>query len=159
MNFMTIRCLFACAALVVSSAIVADADVGKTTGINAGEEINWQVIAGGGSTAAVSTGYRLSGTVGQTASGTGASTSYQTHHGFWQVFEGASCCTLAGNANGDDRINVGDAVYIITYIFREGPAPPCEAAADANADGKINIGDAVYIITYIFREGPAPMCP
>lgn len=31
----------------------------------------------------------------------------------------------AGDANGDGTINVGDAVYLITYIFRGGPAPIC----------------------------------
>ena len=66
-----------------------------------------------------------------------------------------------GDANGDDKINVGDAVFIITYVFRGGPAPVPLAAADANCDGKVNVGDAVYLITYIFRGGPAPCatCP
>ncbi|MDD4050446.1 MAG: dockerin type I domain-containing protein [candidate division Zixibacteria bacterium] len=63
-----------------------------------------------------------------------------------------------GNANGDASVNVGDAVFIISYIFREGPAPPYPNAADANCDTKVNVGDAVYIISYIFRQGPAPGC-
>ncbi|MDD4052965.1 MAG: dockerin type I repeat-containing protein, partial [candidate division Zixibacteria bacterium] len=58
----------------------------------------------------------------------------------------------------DDAVNVGDAVFIIAYIFRGGPAPSTPAAADANGDGSINIGDAVYLIGYIFRSGPAPKC-
>jgi hypothetical protein len=64
-----------------------------------------------------------------------------------------------GDANGDGNINVGDAVYIINYIFRAGPAPTPLEAGDANGDGNINVGDAVYIINYIFRAGPAPVCP
>ena len=31
----------------------------------------------------------------------------------------------AGDANCDHSINVGDAVYIINYIFKGGPAPCC----------------------------------
>ncbi|MDD4052408.1 MAG: C1 family peptidase [candidate division Zixibacteria bacterium] len=65
---------------------------------------------------------------------------------------------IIGDANGDAKVNIGDAVYIISYIFRGGPAPSPMAAGDANCDAKVNIGDAVYIITYIFRGGPVPGC-
>jgi hypothetical protein len=64
-----------------------------------------------------------------------------------------------GDANGDGRINVADAVYLISYIFRDGPMPPVLAACDANGDTNINVGDAIYIINYIFRGGPSPACP
>jgi len=63
-----------------------------------------------------------------------------------------------GDANNDNKINVGDAVFIISYIFREGPEPPIMNAADTNCDGKVNVGDAVYLIGYVFRQGPAPGC-
>ena len=68
------------------------------------------------------------------------------------------CCDVAGDANNDGKVNVGDAVYIITYVFRGGPAPICMQEGDANGDGKVNVGDAVYIITFVFRGGPAPIC-
>ena len=73
---------------------------------------------------------------------------------WWPV----GCCDLAGDANNDGKVNVGDAVYIITYVFRGGPAPPCMQEGDANGDGKVNVGDAVYIITFVFRGGPPPIC-
>ncbi|MDD4050802.1 MAG: C10 family peptidase [candidate division Zixibacteria bacterium] len=66
--------------------------------------------------------------------------------------------TMIGDANGDGTLNVGDAIYIISYIFREGPAPDPIVSADANCDGKINVSDAVYLINYIFRGGPPPQC-
>ncbi|MDD4052528.1 MAG: M28 family peptidase [candidate division Zixibacteria bacterium] len=66
---------------------------------------------------------------------------------------------VCGDANGDTKVNVGDAVYIITYVFRGGPAPDPMGAGDAYCDGKINVGDAVYLISYIFRSGPMPCCP
>jgi hypothetical protein len=74
---------------------------------------------------------------------------------WWWV---TSCCNLPGDANNDGKVNVGDAVYIISYVFRGGPAPPCLQEGDANGDGKVNVGDAVYIISYVFRGGPAPIC-
>jgi len=68
------------------------------------------------------------------------------------------CCNFAGDANDDGAVNIGDAVYLITYIFKNGPEPPCLNEGDANNDGAINIGDAVYLITYIFKNGPDPLC-
>lgn len=65
---------------------------------------------------------------------------------------------LHGDANADSLINVGDAVYIITYVFRGGRPPQPLSAADVNGDEAINVGDAVYLITYIFRGGPHPVC-
>ncbi len=62
----------------------------------------------------------------------------------------------AGDANNDRKVNVADAVYLIAYIFRGGPAPVFLPEGDANCDGLTNIGDAVYIIGYVFRGGPAP---
>lgn len=66
---------------------------------------------------------------------------------------------LCGDANQDGKVNIGDAVFIIGYVFRGGPPPAPLQAADVNHDGKVNIGDAVYLIGYIFRAGPAPNCP
>lgn len=64
-----------------------------------------------------------------------------------------------GDANGDGSISVGDAVFVIGYVFRGGPAPIPLESADANCDQKINVGDAVFIVNYVFRSGPEPACP
>ncbi len=64
-----------------------------------------------------------------------------------------------GDANGDETINVADAVYIINYIFKGGPPPDPPEAGNANCDGTLNVADAVYLITYIFKGGPEPCCP
>jgi hypothetical protein len=69
-----------------------------------------------------------------------------------------TCCITAGDVNDDGKVNVGDAVYLITHVFQFGPPPPCRAQADPNNDGTVNIGDAVFLINYIFRGGPAPTC-
>ncbi len=65
---------------------------------------------------------------------------------------------LIGDTNGDGEINLGDAVYLVDYIFRDGPAPVPEESGDANCDGRSNIGDIVYIINYIYKGGDAPGC-
>lgn len=62
-----------------------------------------------------------------------------------------------GDANADGNVNIGDAVYVINYIFAGGAPPPILNWADANGDCSVNIGDAVYLINYIFSGGPAPL--
>ncbi|MEZ5360369.1 MAG: dockerin type I repeat-containing protein [Candidatus Zixiibacteriota bacterium] len=70
----------------------------------------------------------------------------------------ADCCVVAGDANNDGGLNIGDAVFLINHIFKGGPAPVCMNAADANHDCGLNIGDAVYLINHIFKGGAAPQC-
>ncbi|MEZ5359967.1 MAG: dockerin type I repeat-containing protein [Candidatus Zixiibacteriota bacterium] len=62
----------------------------------------------------------------------------------------------SGDANGDGVIMIGDAVYLINYIFRDGTAPDPIQLGDANSDGSVNLGDAIFLLNYIFRNGPAP---
>ncbi len=68
---------------------------------------------------------------------------------------------ICGDANGDESLNVGDAVHLINYVFKGGPAPDPEEAGDPNCDGSINVGDAVYMINFVFKGGPVPCaaCP
>lgn len=66
---------------------------------------------------------------------------------------------LCGDANGDEAINIGDAVYVIDYVFKSGPPPDPVCRGDASGDYAVNIGDAVYLISYIFKGGPGPIDP
>ena len=63
-----------------------------------------------------------------------------------------------GDANDDGKINVVDVVFLINYLFAEGPEPDPWENGDVNCDGEINIEDVVYLISYLFKEGPSP-CP
>jgi len=71
---------------------------------------------------------------------------------------GDVCDYICGDANGDRLINVGDAVFVINFVFRSGPTPAPLEAGDANCDGSVNVGDAVYLVNYVFRSGPPPCC-
>jgi hypothetical protein len=64
-----------------------------------------------------------------------------------------------GDANNDMTINVADAVFLISYIFKGGPFPILMVAGDANCDGEVNVADCVYIINHVFSGGPEPCCP
>lgn len=68
------------------------------------------------------------------------------------------CCSVAGDANNDGSVSIGDVTYLISLIFSSGPAPQCVDAADADGSNTINIGDVTYLIARIFSGGPAPVC-
>lgn len=65
---------------------------------------------------------------------------------------------FCGDANGDSAANVGDAVFLINYVFKEGSWPEPMQAGDANGDGDANVADAVYLINFVFKSGPPPFC-
>jgi hypothetical protein len=68
---------------------------------------------------------------------------------------------LCGDVNGDMAINSSDVVYIVDYIFADGPAPDPLSIADVNCSGAVNMADAVYLVAYLLGSGPEPCaaCP
>jgi hypothetical protein len=63
-----------------------------------------------------------------------------------------------GDTNGDGEINAGDVVYLINYLFVEGPAPSPLEAGDVDCNGKIDASDVIFLINYLFIGGPPPPC-
>ncbi len=81
-----------------------------------------------------------------------------------------SCCiVIRGNIDGgpDDgtlgvSLDISDLVYLVSYTFGGGVAPPCFEEADINGSGEIDISDMVQLVSYMFGNpsGPAPVaCP
>lgn len=70
-------------------------------------------------------------------------------------------CSVCGDADHSGIVNVSDAVYLISFIFGGGSAPPTLESGDADCNRIVNISDAVYLIAYVFGTGPAPCasCP
>jgi len=61
-----------------------------------------------------------------------------------------------GDANGDGTITLSDAVFLINYLYKDGPVPDPPAAGDANSDGQTELGDVVYVLNYLYKGGPPP---
>ena len=62
-----------------------------------------------------------------------------------------------GDANLDEHVNISDAVFVLTYIFRQGDASRCPDAADVNDDGTVNLADAVVLLAHLFTDvSPLP---
>ncbi len=63
---------------------------------------------------------------------------------------------ICGDADGNERIDITDVVFLVNYIFAGGPAPDPPESGDADCRGSVDIVDAVYLINYIFAGGAAP---
>jgi hypothetical protein len=63
---------------------------------------------------------------------------------------------VRGDASGDGRLDVTDAIVHLRFLFQSGAPPGCEDAADANDDGKLELDDAVTTLLYLFAEGSLP---
>lgn len=66
---------------------------------------------------------------------------------------------LCGDANGNGNINLLDITFLISFLYKSGPAPDPYQSADVNNSGSINILDITYILSYLYKNGPAPDCP
>jgi hypothetical protein len=68
------------------------------------------------------------------------------------------CCETRGDINHSGAApDISDLVYLVTYMFQQGPPPPCAEDADINGSGAgPDISDLVYLVTYMFQSGPEP---
>lgn len=65
---------------------------------------------------------------------------------------------LLGDANGDGIIELGDLIYILNYLYKNGSSPDPLARAEVNCDDIVDLGDVIYLINYLFKGGPEPSC-
>ncbi len=110
---------------------------------------------GGG---AQSDSFTLKASAGAQGSPVGSQSSENYTAGGGWVYTAAEQGTR-GDVNGDGIINVGDVVYLVSYLYKGGPAPDPSWVGDANSDGIVNIGDVVYLVSYLYRGGPPPCSP
>jgi hypothetical protein len=63
-----------------------------------------------------------------------------------------------GDADCSGLIDIDDVVYLIAYLFLEGPDPcPARWVGDVNCThGDVDIDDVVYLLNWIFSGGPDP---
>lgn len=80
---------------------------------------------------------------------------------YGMLYEEAMWCNmeaLYGDVNADGKVDIGDVVYLISYLYRNGPGPHPLWIGDCNCGGIVTLGDVVYLISYLYRGGPPPGC-
>jgi serine protease AprX len=63
---------------------------------------------------------------------------------------------LTGDVTGDKLINVSDVIFLVNYLYKEGPAPTPLILGDVNCDDEIDLGDLVYLVSYLYQGGTQP---
>jgi PKD repeat protein len=66
---------------------------------------------------------------------------------------------VRGDADGNGRVELTDAVTSLAFLFTGGPAPRCLDAADTNDDGSVDLTDAIFGLNFLFRSERYPMPP
>jgi len=64
---------------------------------------------------------------------------------------------LAGDADGNGIVNIGDVTALIGQIFSSVLIPYPQAQGDSDGNCSITIGDVTYLVDRIFTSGPAPI--
>lgn len=59
---------------------------------------------------------------------------------------------ILGDVNGNDEVDIGDAVSVVNYLVGKEVQTFMEISADTNKNGQIDIGDAVIIVNYLVGE-------
>ena len=63
---------------------------------------------------------------------------------------------ISGDANNDTKVNLGDIIYLVNYLFKGGPSPVIRFSWDVNANCQTNLSDLIYLVNYVFKGGPVP---
>jgi hypothetical protein len=69
------------------------------------------------------------------------------------------CGPPLGDVNADGVISIEDIVYLINYLYINGPEPACMPityCGDITADGLVDVSDVIYLLNYLFVNGPPP---
>ncbi len=57
---------------------------------------------------------------------------------------------IRADSNGDQKVEMADAIYTLEYLFRGGPAPRCLEAADADDNGNVDVTDPIVTLSALF---------
>ena len=79
-----------------------------------------------------------------------------TAHNFLPFVGSMEVGSKIGDVTGDGEITIADVVFLINYLYKDGPAPDPLELGDVNCDDVIDIGDVVYLIDYLYQGGPPP---
>ncbi len=77
------------------------------------------------------------------------------------VFAQAEYCSSSwtrGDTNSDIRIDITDAVFLLSYLFLGGDEV-CLEKGDVDGSTSLDITDALYLLNFLFKGGPAPIEP
>ncbi len=73
---------------------------------------------------------------------------------------GISLPFTRGNGNGDDKVNLSDAISLLGYLFLgQTDAVDCPDGADFDDSGILELTDSIALLDFLFRGGTPPSPP
>jgi hypothetical protein len=66
---------------------------------------------------------------------------------------------VRADTNADTFLDLSDGIWLLNYLFQDGPVFDCEEMNDANDDGGLDTADPIYIVLYYFAGGLPPPSP
>jgi hypothetical protein len=70
-----------------------------------------------------------------------------------------------GDVNSDGAIDLSDPIYLLGWLYADGPDPAPIACAtaysamangDSNGDGQMDVSDPIHLLSFLFSGGPGP---
>jgi hypothetical protein len=96
----------------------------------------------------------------RTTSGTQGPQCSPEQSGLYLILRGQTGALFRrGDCNDDGRVDLTDAVCILSWLFLGEIEPGCLAATNTNGDPPTDLADAVYLLNHLFLGGNAPVAP
>lgn len=65
---------------------------------------------------------------------------------------------ICGDVDGSGAINLLDATFIVSYMYKGGEEPAAMQSADVDNSGAVNLLDVTRMIAFLYKSGPALDC-
>jgi 4-amino-4-deoxy-L-arabinose transferase-like glycosyltransferase len=75
---------------------------------------------------------------------------------FQRMVQTETSTMMQADITDDGVFDISDILFLLNYLFKNGPAPKPLQNANVNCDDTINIGDVVYLVNYVYKNGPPP---
>jgi len=63
-----------------------------------------------------------------------------------------------GDLTGDGVVDLGDMLFLISYLYKQGPPPVPYSVGDVTCDRAVDLGDILFLTSYLYKGGPPPRC-
>lgn len=75
------------------------------------------------------------------------------------ILESACSGFRRGDVNTDNRVDIGDAIFLLKYLYLGEKGLNCIEALDVNGSESVDLSDAIYLLNYLFLGGDRPVFP
>jgi hypothetical protein len=89
----------------------------------------------------------------------GESVSPEVVDGSFEVLPPIPITFRRGYVNRDLKVDISDAIFLLSWLFAGSTPPSCMAAANVNGQGKVDVSDSIWMLNWIFLGGPRPPDP